>query len=284
MYEQLGTRVFYFMLYPVVAFQLCVRKNERRGIQQFWRNVRREEPSLYQCFMHFFRYAETLLDKNRVLLRAEDAPNCRVTGTEIIEDRKYGCIIITSHMSCLELCSTLVDKNKNINLIILMHGHFKFLNQYRRYGINKCDREHIDDSNERMQWLDLSTATAGTALTLNRHLESGGHIVITGDRVQSGERKKIQVPFFGLPAYFSTIPYILANRFEVPIIMMTCRRELQGYHLHFEKLIEKVSWNPSGRKARLIDYTRQYVDRLQLYVDASPIDWCNFYMFWGDDR
>jgi predicted LPLAT superfamily acyltransferase len=131
-----------------------------------------------------------------------------------------------------------------------------------------------------VQLLQVDELGPGVAAMLARRVEEGEFIVITGDRVPFSGRTAT-APFLGAPAQFPIGPWVLAAALGCQVILFSVIHEDQTYRAEFEKLTDRVVLPRRNREAALAGYVARYARWLEALCRRAPLDWYNFFHFWG---
>jgi predicted LPLAT superfamily acyltransferase len=121
-----------------------------------------------------------------------------------------------------------------------------------------------------------------TAVALRAAVERGEWVVMAGDRVAvAGRGERVAwVPFMGDWAPFPQGPYILASLLQCPTYILFGLRKRGRFHVHFQKLADRVVL-PRHRRTEAIDaYARQFSQAIEEQIRAEPLQWFNFFDFW----
>ena len=128
-------------------------------------------------------------------------------------------------------------------------------------------------------------------MKLEEKCQKGYFIFIAGDRIPIHSKAVVPVSFLGSEAYLPTGGAILAHMLGLPLLSMTCWREetsafgdLKGqnrYRVRFAKLADQVRLPRGNRNQECQRLMQQYAMELEHGLKESPLDWFNFYRFWG---
>ena len=105
-----------------------------------------------------------------------------------------------------------------------------------------------------------------------------------GDRTTSGQpdARVVVVPFLGADAAFPAGPWLIAHALRCPVYFVAgVFTPPNHYALHFELLADEVRLDRNDRAGSLARYVRVYAAMLEAHVRAAPMNWFNFYDFWG---
>ena len=285
-YQFLGRAVFNIVLIPVMAYFFIRRGDERRASIDFLNKVRRsypdifpKRPVLWLSFLHFICFGQSLLDK--FIAWGKNPPEISMDPVEekmlydLVNSGK-GVMIVGSHFGNIEYARGISLRHPDLIINVLMYDqHSEKFSGLLRKARNEATMNVIQVTS-----LDLELA-----LSLKQRVERGEWVVIAGDRVPvSNDSRVCQTTFFGEPANFPVGPYVLANLLRCPVYVMHCYRLGDNYHVNVELFTELFQ---SSRKNRQKEYEQEgqrYADSLENYVSQYPLQWYNFFDFWGDLR
>jgi predicted LPLAT superfamily acyltransferase len=130
--------------------------------------------------------------------------------------------------------------------------------------------------------IPVSNIGPDTAVLLHEKIDRGELLVIVGDRTPPGENGRVtRVPFLGSEAPFAVGPFILAALLGCPVYLFFCLREGNAYRVHLERFADRLDLPRQAREEVLRDYAQRYASRLESYCIRAPLQWFNFYDFWG---
>lgn len=285
-YSVLGRVAFSIVLAPVMVYFFVRRGGARRASVNFLRRVKHCYPERLQghsltwlSFRHFLNYGESLLDK--VIVRAQATTEI-VMDTE--EEKKLtslisshqGGLFIGSHFGNLEYAYGLAARHPKLVINVLMY------NQHARNFTSLIKGAGSDAVEILIQVTDIDFELA---LTLREKVKRGEWVLITGDRVPLGDSSRVcSATFFGEKANFPIGPYVLANLLRCPVYLLHCFRVENHYEVGVELFEEEFQ---TLRKTRQQAYERaaqKFADSLEKQVARMPLQWFNFFDFWGDQK
>ena len=134
----------------------------------------------------------------------------------------------------------------------------------------------------RMHLIQVTDLDLPLALKLREKVERGEWVVIAGDRVPVGEGgRTVTVDFLGAPARFPVGPWVLASLLKCPVYSLHCYREDTGYRMEFEPFADSIELPRKDRDAAFARYARHYAGSLERLIRRKPMQWFNFFDFWG---
>jgi predicted LPLAT superfamily acyltransferase len=234
-------------------------------------------PTAWQSFLQYREFALSIVD--RVVMwggggaKFDFAFHGREYFEKVSEDRR-GAIVIGAHLGnfdALRVLSTLDGVRVNV-LMYTKHAP----------RINQIFRELSPDVDVRV--ISVGADPAHTAFEIRACVERGECVAILGDRVGAHERTRTcEVEFLGSPAVLPEAPFVLPVVLGCPAILMLALRSGPWHYTVFAEPL----WDPprrvpaTERKARARDLAVCYSSRLEHYCAQAPVQWFNFFDFWG---
>lgn len=284
-YLLLGRPFFRLFLYPVVGYYFFTNRQARSASRDYLCRLQRFAPelglkgSLWHSYRHFLSFAECLLDKITVWLGRFEAESVffpqREAFLELV-DSSQGALIITAHLGNLELGRALANARRRLKLNILVHTkHAAKFNRLLASVDQACQ----------MTLIQVTEITPAVAIELYEKVQAGEFVVLVGDRIPVGSPARVvKVPFLGEEAAFPQGPYLLAHLLRCPVYTLFCYQDPAGrYRIQCDKFAERICLpRQSGAREELIrHYACLFVERLQYHCLKAPLQWFNFYRFWG---
>lgn len=281
-YRVFGRRGFMFFLAPVMLYYYLFKAEAREASRQYLRRVADLLPphrrSRLSPFRHFMRFGEILLDKLLAWMgeiRREDVIFETPETIAEFEANRDGGIIIVSHLGNFEVCSALARDLPRLRMTLLEYTRHaeKFNRILRRVG-----------GKTGVEIMQVTQVSPVTAMLLAERINAGEYVVIAGDRTPiSGDRRITRAPFLGSDAPLPQGAFILAGLLKCPVYLMFCLK-LQGqYHLYIEHFASRLQISDrAARQTVLDDSVRRYARRLEHYCLEAPLQWFNFFPYWGD--
>ncbi len=284
-YLLLGRPFFRLFLYPVVAYYFVVNRRARLASMEYLDRLRQCFPHLeisgsgWFSYRHFLNYAECLLDKIVVWLGRFDMKSVVFFDRKVFLDLLQsgrGALIVTAHLGNLEVCRALADERRRLRLNILVHT--KHAEKFNRL------LEGVDHAPQ-MTLIQVTEMTPAVSIRLYEKIQAGEFVVLVGDRIPvSSEGRVVKVPFLGREAAFPQGPYLLAHLLQCPVYTLFCFRGEGGrYRIHFQQFAEHIHLprNPRKRLDSIQRHAARFAERLQRHCLEAPLEWFNFYPFWG---
>ena len=283
-YRIFGRLGFRICLFPVISYYYLSRKEARQASTQYLQQIRPllpvEQQASLSSFRHFLMFGEVLLDKLLVWMgriRKEDVVFETPDTIKEIEIAHRGGIIVVSHLGNFEVCNALANQTPDLHMTILV---------YTRHAekFNALMKEVAGNTNvEILQVIDVSPATAMLFLA---KVDAGGYIVIAGDRTPvSGQGRVSMVNFLGERAAFPQGAFILAGLLKCPVYFMFCLKQQKQYHVYIERFTECLKFHDRKHRLQTLNnVVQEYAARLEHYCLKAPLQWFNFFPFWGNNQ
>jgi predicted LPLAT superfamily acyltransferase len=270
--KNFGVNASYALMHlPIPYFCLFSRKNVR-GLYYYFRKRKgyswfKSSVSIYKTY---YVFGQTLVDKIAISSGLRKRYTYEFDGEEKIAEvlaLKKGGILISAHVGNFELAQYFFTKrltDASISIVITDQEHREIkelLDPYLKkdstqFIIIKEDLSHIFEIN--------------AALMQNRI------ICIAGDRYLSTS-KCVEAELLGKKAKFPLGPFQLATRLKVPVLFVYVMREpKKHYHLYARKVDVK------NRDVQ--DLLEKYTNNVERVLHKYPLQWFNFYDFWGDKK
>ena len=92
----------------------------------------------------------------------------------------------------------------------------------------------------------------------------------------------MQVPFLGKPAPFPIGPLFLAHLLQCPVYLFFCVKAGKRYTIRMERFADRIALPRKDRDEALRAWLERYAGAVEAQCRATPLQWFNFYDFWGD--
>lgn len=281
-YRLFGRWGFRLILVPVMVYFYVFRTEARQASKQYLQKIAlktSEATNPKSSFQHFLMFGEILLDKFLVWMghiRKDQVVFANPAEIEAFDNNQAGGIIVVSHLGNNEICSALAEYLPNIQLTLLVYTkHAEKFNSIIK-SLNSESRINI---------YQVTEMTPATAMALSDHVSAGGYVVIAGDRtpVTGGERIS-KVDFLGASASMPQGAFILAGLLKCPVYLLFCLKQQKTYHVYIELFTQCLSFTRKQRDEVIENTVQAYANRLEHYCLKAPLQWFNFFPFWGKSK
>lgn len=282
-YRHCGKWAFDIVLTPVMLYFLLRRPLARKASRDFLQRVYRlypdtfeHEPTILTTYLHFYRFGQALLDKYVAWLEPPtDIPmdsEDRDLLSSVVESGK-GCLVIASHFGNLEYARGIAHRHADLVTNILIHD---------RHAANFAALFADAAPQSRVNLIQVTELDIEISLRLKQKIDAGEWVVIAGDRIPVGAGTNVTpATFFGESANFPIGPYVLARLLQCPVYLMHCFRTGQAYRLGFEFFADRIRPERTGKGRSYDREVQRYATALETQVRKAPLQWFNFYDFWG---
>jgi predicted LPLAT superfamily acyltransferase len=264
-------------LYPITLYFLIKAAPQRRASRNFLSRVLGRPAGIVEIARHIYAFSATILDRVYLLSGRRQLLDVRVYQGELVRQRVtagQGFLLLGSHLGSFEILRALAVDEIGMPLKILMDPEH-----------NRTITAVLHALNPQAAASVISLAGQQPLLAVKESLDAGYVVGLLGDRSLPGEHT-VCCDFLGGKAAFPSAPISLAAVAGVPVIMpFGLYRGGNRYDVYFEELAERIVLNPSRTRGRcdpsLAQWVQAYADRLAFHAQAAPLNWFNFYDFWG---
>jgi len=265
----------------VVLYFYATAPKPRRHILRYQTRLQTAFPDTvlpkHGVFKQFIAFGEAVCDRFAVWqrkIRYEDLVLEDPDGVYAqVSNSVRGQIFACSHLGNTEVCRALVSHHKGFRLNVLVHSkHAQAFNE----ALQKAGAEHI----RLIQVTDLDSTLM---MELNRRIEDGEWIAIAADRVPVRGEKTVAVRFLGHAAPVPQGAWLLAALLKTQVNMLFCMKENGRYHLKLRRFADTAGWSRGNRQAQVAAAAQQFADAMAQECAKNPLQWFNFYDFWGDE-
>lgn len=280
-YRILGRLGFRVILFPVMTYYYVMQKKARQASQEYLSHLRpflpAEQSVSLSSFQHFMMFGEILLDKFLVWMghiRRDDVIFETPATFEKIDNNRQGGVIVVSHLGNTEVCSALAHQLPDLRLTVLVYTqHAEKFNSLMKKVNNSA----------RIEMLQVTDMSPATAMILSERVDAGEYVVIAGDRTPvTGQDRVSRVSFLGKQAQLPQGAFILASLLKCPVYLMFCVKQQAKYHVYVELFSERLKFARKERQREIDAAVQRYAHRLEDYCKKAPLQWFNFFPFWGE--
>lgn len=233
-------------------------------------------PRLRDSYRHVRAFAHSYVDR---FLAWVDPSGTKIAFPEEAVfraqlDSGQGALFLSAHLGNLDMLRGLGAARglKGLNAVIYADHVVRFQSLLK--GINpdyELDLIHVRDT------------SPVTAMMLEEKIAKGESLFIVGDRPPAAENgRTMAVPFLGKPAPFPIGPLFLAHLLQCPVYLFFCVKEAAGYTIRMERFADRIALPRKGRDEALRGWLERYARAVEAQCRATPLQWFNFYAFWGD--
>jgi predicted LPLAT superfamily acyltransferase len=274
-----GRRVAGWCLYLVALYYALLRGTARRSSRDYLRRVG-HRATFGSIVRHLHTFAQVSLDRLFFLTGRWDSFRFEQRNhDQLVEVARTGrgVLLLGAHLGSFEVMRCRAKEvGIPINVVV------DFSNAER---INAVLRTLSPDTETRL--ISLADDTIAAMLAIRAAIDRGELVAILGDRqpstdaAKAGQRVVIS-QFLGEDAAFPAGPWLLAHTLRCPVYFVAgVYTRPNHYALHFEFLADEVRLDRKERAASLTRYSQTYATMLETYARSAPMNWFNFFDFWG---
>lgn len=264
-----GIRVSYFFCYFVSFYYILFAKTQKEALIQFYTVGfgYSEKEAQKLAFKNFYNFGQTLIDRVAMLTNKQKAFTHTFNNEKVLRElneQNKGGILISGHVGNWENAGNLIHDRitSKINIVMMDAevAKVKSFMEMKTGGSNyniipiKDDMSHL--------------------ILIHRALKRNELIALHADRVSPGS-KNIELNFLNSKTEFPIGPFILAQKFKVPITFVYAAKASSfHYDLYATDPIENMESEN--------DIAQAYVSHLETMVKKYPTQWFNFYKYYAD--
>ncbi|KJD33745.1 lipid A biosynthesis acyltransferase [Tamlana sedimentorum] len=267
--KKLGVKAAYFVLYFVSFYFVLFAKDSFKAIYYYLKNRQgfSKIKSLKNVYNSYFVFGQTIIDKVAISSGLRKKFTYEFDGIELINQalkNKKGGILISAHVGNFEIAEHFfgdLDESASISLLTTNQEHTA-IQEYLESVTTKSNINLIILKDDLSHVFEINAALARNEI-----------VCITGDRYTENT-KFLEKELLGEKAKFPAGPFMLASRLRVPVLFVYVMKESNlHYHLYARQ---------SKAKYRDVDsLLKDYTDSLSWILKKYPLQWFNYFDFWG---
>lgn len=269
MIKTFGIRVSYFFCYFVSFYYILFAKTQKEALIQFYTvglgHSEKEAKKL--AFNNFYNFGQTLIDRVAMLTNKQKAFTHTFNNEQVLRElnaNNKGGILISGHVGNWENAGNLIhDRITSKINIVMMDAEVEKVKSFMELKTGGSNYNIIPIKDD-MSHLIL----------IHRALKRNELIALHADRVSPGS-KNIELNFLNDKTEFPIGPFILAQKFKVPITFVYAAK---ASNFHYDLYATDPIENMESEK----DIAQAYVSHLETMVKKYPTQWFNFYKYYAD--
>lgn len=267
--KKFGLGIAYFILCFVASYYCLFAWGSSRAIFHYFRKRLRYSlfKSLVSIYRSYYVFGQTIIDKVAISSGMRDRFTYEFDGIEHIEEtlrQKKGGVLLSAHVGNFEIAEHFfgdLEEKASISLLTNDIEHTA-IREYLDSVTRKSEINFIFIKEDLSHIFEINAALARNEI-----------VCITGDRFVKGA-KYMTRDLLGAEARFPAGPFLLASRLNVPVLFVFVMRE-KGRHYHL--YARKAQAKQRDPDALLREYTESVTGILEKY----PLQWFNYFDFWG---
>lgn len=282
----IGTRLFisiistvgvlpaYFILF-FASMQYTILDRKTKTILREFRTIAGLKCSWVDIFRHFYSFGMSLIDRYAFLITQKSFFTFSTNNENLIENevkKGKGVILLGAHFGNWELAGNLLQGRMSTKINFLMFDA-------ESKEVKDALRKTAENSPVNIIFVgnDSPDATIALVNALNR----GEIVCLHGDRIL-GEQRFEEVNFLGKTARFPIGPFVLSVATGAPVIpFFTVKTGILHYSFTALEPIRFDTISRNERQVKIHSAVVAYVSALESIVRKYPLQWFNYYNFWG---
>ena len=284
--QTFGLRPARWLVEPVVLYFFVTSGAARRASLDYLRRVARfpqgraalgREPGLWLVWQHFRTFGQMLLD--RVCLWrgmhgrfAIEFPRQQLLLDCIASGR--GAILLGAHVGSFDLLRALAKRNDRRVYLVMFQASTPKFNAFLK-ALDPTLESHV---------IRLDPSSVDSILAIEAHVSRGDWVALLADRKELVSSRRIgRAPLLGSIAELPLGPLRVASLLGCPVYtIVALKTGPQRYTIDVEQLADFDSRESPRRERDLQAWLEIYARRLESACLRAPLQWFNFYDFWGD--
>ena len=268
----LGWRVGRAILLGISAYFFLFAPRARAASRDFLARARGRAPSAADVFRHIHAFGSVILESVFLLSGRAEAFDVSVEGLDALRRAMQGgqgCVLLGAHFGSFEILRA-VGRHAPVPVRPVMFRS--------NHGMATRILEALDAE------LAASVIELGAPDAMLRVREAvmrGELVGMLADRSLDA-RKCVRVPFLGEEASFPLGPLMVAASVSAPVLLFFgIRTGPRRYRVEFLQLADRIALARHERAAALTGWVASYASELEARCREYPLNWFNFYPFWG---
>jgi predicted LPLAT superfamily acyltransferase len=271
--KYLGLSSAYLLLRFVSLYYFFFSRKSNKHIYYYFRQ-RLCYPSCkarMAVYRNYYVFGQVLIDKVVMMAGMTGKYTFNFEGEEYLNQMKDGGLIISAHAGNWEGAGNLLNRIEiPFNIVMFDEEHKKI-------------KDYLEDiMKEKNVKIIVLKDDFSHLVEIKKALDHKELIVLHGDRFLPGS-KTLTANFLGAPAKFPEGPFYLAARFGVPVSFAFAMKE-STRHYHFHATPARLYKSDAIRQVDeelLQEMLKDYISELEKVLKQYPLQWYNYYGFWG---
>jgi predicted LPLAT superfamily acyltransferase len=265
-----GLNVSYFFCRIVSYYYILFAKTPREGLIQFYAIGfgHNKKKSRKLAITNFYNFGQTLIDRIAMFSDKKKAFTHTFNNEKVLRkmnENGNGGILISGHVGNWENAGNLIHERitSTINIVMLdaeVEKVKKFMemktggSKYNLIPIKKDGMSHL--------------------ILIHQALKRKEFVALHADRITE-DTKSFELNFLKGEAKFPMGPFILAEKFKVPITFVYAAKATKFHY-------DLYATDPITEPLPALEIAQKYVSHLETMVKKYPTQWFNFYKYYAD--
>ncbi len=265
LYNLLGYKFIYYLMYPVSFFYFIFASNVKESLKVYYEKQNKKmTPSMY--FTHLRVFAICMVDR---FISKFDPDSYTFEYTDVQKQKEIlskGTIIVYSHFGGWAASANSPLVNSKINIVM----QESLLDE-----IKEIEKNIEQKSNTKI--IDINSGALSVAIEVANALIDKEIVVMMADR-SANKKAEISSLFFNDYAKFNKNPFQIAYKMDKPMMAyFIIFKDIKKYEVkHIFINLDKSLTEKDAIMKALNEYILEY----EKIITKYPNQWFNFYNFW----
>jgi predicted LPLAT superfamily acyltransferase len=286
LYRNGGRPLLLSVLVPITAYFVVLDSVCRRSSREWLRTAfatpegraaLRRRPGVFRTWRLVYKFSGVVAD--RMILWAGGGEAFHIDhqgGERLLElaSQGRGALLIGAHLGSFDMLRLIAGQYGLRVNVLMFTEHAERMSQFLE-SLGGASRVRV---------IAIDPGSIQSAFEVKACLARGEFVGILADRVHPGGRERpVPTEFAGRPAAFPLSPFLLGVVLGAPVFLSLCMQTgWQRYFAVTEPLFEGGRVPRDMREKIALELHEAWVRRLERYALQNPMQWFNFYDFFGD--
>lgn len=261
-----GTTIAYFFCFWISLYYLFFVSKARKGMLNFYETafLYSKSKAFFEARKNFYHFGVTLIDriafKTKWKRKFTYSFENEAVLVEMSESNKGG-FLFSAHLGNWENAGNLIKERVTGKInVVMLDAEVQKIKQYMEQEVGTAQYHLIAIKNDFSHLIEINAA-----------IKRGELVAMHADRMLDGA-KSFTLPFMNGKADFPIGPFMLANKFKVPITFVYAVKT-SSKHYALSATLPKENYE--NAEAIALDYKTI----LEHKINKHPNQWFNFYKY-----
>lgn len=266
-----GVMPAYFMLRFVALYYFLFSWQTSKGTYYYFhkRLGFSKIKSILKLYRNYYLFGQSIIDKVVIMSGIPNKFTFNFDGIDNLRQiaaMNKGGLLLSSHIGSWEIAGELLDHIDTRINIVMFDGEDRQIKQYMESVTGKRKINIIVIKSDLSHIFQINSAFQNNEL-----------VCMHADRYIEGN-KTITREFLGEAAKFPAGPFVMAEKFKVPVTFVYALKE-SALHYHFFSSPVK-DYSDLGRSKGMEQLADDFITSFENKVKTYPEQWYNYYNFW----
>jgi len=287
--KRLGPKAMWAFLWLPAFYFLVLGTSARRGSRQYLTRLRAIQAegdpsagpraSLFDVLVHLHSFAQNIYERILMWSGSLELTSVVHDGSgEIFElaERGRSALLLGAHLGNVDMLWGISRKYDLAINVVVFYGNAQRINAFF---------ESLAPG-ARLRAIEIDPASVSAAWKIKACLDRGEFVVILADRLPPGSNtRSLEATFLGAPISFPASPFLVATVLGCPVYFAACLRTGdRAYRTIMRPLFKGERVARERREKTAQEMLERYVANLETFCREQPLQWFNFFEYWGRER